>query len=408
LWEDTVLTLNNRWSVLALFFFARASMAVQFQSIPPISTLLVDDLSFNYTQIGVLLGLFMFPGIFIAIPGGLLGQRFGDRAVVLAGFSLQTVGALVFANASTFSLAFAGRLIGGIGLVLLNVQVTKIINDWFANREISTSMGILMTSWPFGIALALSTLGSLAVTWSWQTAIYLTAAYSAISMALIALLYRDPPMASPISTGTRPSLWAISHRELVLIIFASLVWALGNAGFIVVISFMPSFLVSGGTEVAKAGFLVSLISWITIGSIPLGGWLTDRTGQLNTFIIASILLNTSLVVVILMGAPVLACVLLLGLTVGGWPGAIMSLPGQVLSPKGRSTGFGVFYTVFYLVMAALIPMGGWLRDHTGEAQASVLFGGVVIGLTVVALAMFRMLQRRLPTGEPVQVLEPAS
>ena len=134
--------LTNRWHVLALLFFARASMAVQFQSVPPISTLLVKELGFNFTQIGLLIGLFMFPGIFIALPGGLLGQRFGDKVVVLAGLGLQAVGALIFANAAAFPMAFAGRLICGVGAVVLNVQLTKIVNDWFASREISTSMGI--------------------------------------------------------------------------------------------------------------------------------------------------------------------------------------------------------------------------------------------------------------------------
>lgn len=147
------LTLTNRWAVLALLFFARASMAVQFQSIPPLATRLVEELGLNYTQIGLLIGLFMFPGIFIALPGGLLGQRYGDKAVVLAGLGLQAGGALVFANAESFALAFAGRLFGGVGVVLLNVQLTKIISDRFAGREIATSMGILMTAWPFGIAI---------------------------------------------------------------------------------------------------------------------------------------------------------------------------------------------------------------------------------------------------------------
>jgi MFS family permease len=121
--------LTNRWFVLALLFFARASMAVQFQSIPPISTMLVDELGFNFTQIGLLIGLFMFPGVFIALPGGLLGQRFGDKAVVLVGLGFQVIGALVLANAAVFPIAFAGRLIGGVGIVMANVQLTKIVND---------------------------------------------------------------------------------------------------------------------------------------------------------------------------------------------------------------------------------------------------------------------------------------
>ena len=388
-----------------MLFIARASMAMQFQSIPPISTLLVEELGFNFTQIGLLIGLWMLPGFFIALPGGLLGQRFGDKMVVMVGLGMQVVGALVLANGNTFQMAFAGRLLGGVGAVAFNVQLTKIVNDWFAEKEISTSMGILMTAWPFGIALALFTLGHVATIWDWRTAVFLTAGYSLLSLLLVTILYHDQPSAKPKALTPRPHLWAISPRELILIVSASLVWALPNAGFIVLMGFMPAFLVSNGMELAKAGMLVSLASWITIGSIPLGGWFTDRTGRVNTFILGGVLLNALFIFLMPLGVSVLICVVLLGITMGGWPGAIMALPNQVLSPRGRSTGFGVFYMVFYGIVAILVPVAGWLRDFTGKATASVLFGGGLMFLTVAALISFRILQRRWPAEEPGQILE---
>ena len=127
--------LTNRWAVLGLLFFARGSMAMQFQSISPISTLLVDELDFNFTQIGLLLGLWMFPGVFIALPGGLLGQRFGDKTVVIAGLGLLVVGSLIFATTNAFTMAFIGRLLCGIGAVALNVQLTKIVSDRLRKKK---------------------------------------------------------------------------------------------------------------------------------------------------------------------------------------------------------------------------------------------------------------------------------
>ncbi len=389
-----MLVLTNRWGVLALLFFARTSMAMQFQSIPSISPLLVEELGFNFTQIGLLIGLWMLPGVFIALPGGLLGQHFGDKRVVIVGLGLQVVGALVLANSDTFQVAFVGRLLGGVGAVAFNVQLTKMVNDWFAEKEISTSMGILMTAWPFGIAFALFTLGNVATIWNWRTAIHLTAGYSFLSLLLVTLLYHEKSPVQSKAHSTRSPLWVISRRELVMIVTAGLVWALPNAGFIVLVGFMPAYLVSNGMDVAKAGMLVSLASWITIGSIPLGGWLTDRSGRINAFIIGGVLLNALFIFLLPLGVSVLACVVFVGLTMGGWPGAIMALPNQVLSSQGRSTGFGVFYMIFYGIMAALTPIGGWLRDFTGEATASLLFAGALMILTLAALTAFRILQRR--------------
>lgn len=394
--------LTNRWIVLALLFFARASMAMQFQSIPPISTLLVEELGFNFTQIGLLIGIWMLPGIFIALPGGLLGQRFGDKMVVVSSLGLLTIGALVLANANVFHMAASGRLISGVGAVALNVQLTKMVNDWFEKKEISTSMGILMTAWPFGIALALFTLGHVATIWNWRVAIFLTAGYSFLSLLLIIFLYHEQPSVKPKTLTTRSPLWVISRRELTMIVSAGFVWVLPNAGFIVLMGFMPALLVSNGMEMATAGMLVSLTSWVTVGSIPLGGWLTDLTGRINAFIIGGVILNALIMFLIPMGGSVLAYVLLFGLAMGGWPGAIMALPSQVLSPQGRSTGFGVFYMVYYGMVAALIPIAGWMRDFTGDATASVQFGGVLMVMTLVALIAFRILLRRWPSEKPRQ------
>ena len=389
-------SLKNRWAILALLFFARVPMAMQFHSIPPIIPYLIEDLGIGYTQVGLLIGVFMTAGIFLALPAGMLGQRFGDRAVVLAGLAVMTLGEVLFANAHSFSLAFAGRLLGGVGVVLLHVQITKITADWFAEREISTAMSILMTSWPLGIALALSTLGYVAMAFSWQTAIYITAGFSGVSLLAFGLLYSDPPTPELVSdSGSEtPRIWAISKVELVVIVAGGLVWLLPNAGFIVFLSFTPALLVAGGMAVAQAGFTISIVTWISIGSHPIGGWLTDRTGRVNLFIVVGCTVCSVAIWLLPVGGPILVWVILFGLAVGSYPGAIMALPGQVLSANGRNTGFGVFYTVYYVGMAIFPPIAGWLLDSTGKADASVMFGGLLFVLAIVALGVFRLLQKR--------------
>lgn len=389
------LALTNRWAVLALLFFARASMAAQFQSVPPISTLLIEDLSLNYTQLGVLMGLFMFPGIVLSLPSGLLGRRFGDKALLLTGLGLQALGSLLMAHAETYPVAVVARSLGGVGLVLLQVQFTKVVVDLFSGKEIATAMAILMTAWPFGFALALSTLGAVAEAWSWAMALNLTTLYSLLSFVAIGLFLAPQPVvrSGKVELGR---LWVISGRELVLIILAVLPWMLFNVGFVVFISFAPVLLVGRGVLLVSAGLLVSVASWISIGSIPLGGLLTDRTGRINLVIVAGATGMVAALWALPMGGTPLLWVVLLGIAIGLPPGAIMSLPGQVLSPEARSTGLGVFYTVYYLGMALLLPVAGWLQDSTGSAAVPLYFGGGLAALAVVTLGLFRLAQRRVP------------
>ena len=199
---------------------------------------------------------------------------------------------------------------------------------------------------------------------------------------------------TPPATSSGSRLWQIGGGELGLIVCAGLVWMLYNDSFIVYLSFAPTLLITGGATVAVAGFVVGLASWISLGSVPLGGYLTDRTGRSNTFILGGVLLCALAIWVLPFGGPALPWVILLGVAFGAPPGAIMALPAQVLRPVSRSTGLGVFYTTFYVGTAALLPLAGYLQDRTGGAATSLMFAGLLMVLCVPALLAFRLLQRR--------------
>ncbi len=392
--------LKNRWAVLTLIHLARICMAIHFQSVPPLAPWLARDLALSQSQIGVLIGLFMFPGVILALPGGLLAQRFGDRRVTLAGLALLTVGAVLFAGATSFAGAFAGRLLGGIGLVLLNVISTKMVTDWFSGREIATAMGIMLTAWPMGIALSLSALGSLASLTSWSTAVAATAALSALMLLLIDLLYADPPSAAVPSPDATRRLVQITRGEGILALAVGAIWMLANAGYIVFVGFAPAWLISTGMAAGSAGLLAGLSSWIMIGSVPIGGWLIDRVGRVNLFICTGAVVSAAMILLFSAGDALVLATAGFGVLTGLWASAIMTLPGQVLSPRGRATGFGLFYIVYYAGMASAPPLAGWLQDRSGDPRAALWFAAVLVLLAAAALAPFRALQWRLGRTTP--------
>ena len=153
----------NRWLILSVLFVARTTMAFQFQSIASVSPLLVAELHINLAALGILVGAWMLPGVFVAIPGGLLGQRFGDKRVVLAALALMVAGSVLVATADGYGAALLGRVVSGTGAVLVNVLLTKMVADWFSGPQVATAMGIFVVSWPLGIGLSLLLLGPVSV-----------------------------------------------------------------------------------------------------------------------------------------------------------------------------------------------------------------------------------------------------
>jgi len=195
--------MEYRWLVLAVLLIVRTSMGFQYLSVASVSSFLMEDLGIDYTRLGALIGLYQLPGIVLAFPGGLLGRRFGDKRVVMTVLVLMAFGGLLMGVSDSYALAATGRLLSGVGGVLLNVLLVKMVADWFAGLEIVKAMAVLVSSWPLGISLALISLGPLALASSWPIVMYLTASVCLVSLALVFTLYR-PPSAVVDEQETKP------------------------------------------------------------------------------------------------------------------------------------------------------------------------------------------------------------
>jgi len=385
----------SRWFMLALIFVARVSLGLQFQSIAPVASFLVADLALSYSQLGLLIGLYLLPGTVIALPGGMLGQRFGNRRVALWALGFMVGGGLATAASHSFWLACAGRIVSGAGGVLLTLVLAKMTAEWFMGKEISTAMGLMLIGWPLGIGLGVAFFGAVAAAFSWRSVQYLALASTAVAFLLLAFLYRDPP---GVSRSDGP-LWfwpTLPARDWALALTSGAVWMLFNAGFIVLVGFGPDVLVSRGASLAKAGFLVSVAVWVSIVSVPLGGMLTDRMGR-PYFAIALGCLVTALAVLAVPILPNAVMWLLVGgLMAGLAPGAILALVPSSVKSEHLAAALGLFYATNYLGMAAMQPVAGLFRDLTGSPAAPIFFAAVMMALTVVALGAFRWIDRRMP------------
>ncbi len=376
--------MHNRWGILAVLFAVRTTMAFQFQSVAAVAPLLGNEFGVSIADIGVLIGLYFAPGIVIALPGGAIGQKFGDKTTVLGALLLMLVGSVAMAFAASWNIQIAGRLVAGTGGVILSVQLTKMLTDWFAGKEIATAMAIFVNSWPAGIAVSLLTL-PLIGTSAGVSAVHLAvAAFTAFGIALLALFYRPPADAAAASTATA----RLDRSATLAVIAAGLIWGLFNIGFAVIFSFGPSMLVERGWSIASAGSAISIVLWLAVFSVPFGGFVADRTKRPQTILVAACLVSAMLMVLLPRSSAVLSIVVGLGLVAGQPAGPMMSLPAQVLQPATRAIGMGLFFTVFYGCMLLGPVVGGALAKWTGSAAAAFDFGAAMVLVCPVLLLAF--------------------
>jgi MFS family permease len=388
-----------RWLMLAVIFLTRTSMGFQFQSIAALTPFVVPAFDLSYAQVGLLMGLFMLPGVVIALPGGLLGQRFGSLRVVIAGLGLMIVGGMIVSYSPGLHTAAFGRSIGGVGGVLVNIMLARMVAGWFRERELQTAMGLMLSAWPFGMALALVILGPLAAATSWRIAEYVTVVAAGLALALIALAYKEAPSepgapADGASAEAAKFHLGVPGRVWALAVSAGIGWALLNASVIVVASFAPSFLMSRGASVGEAGGITGLALWISIISVPLGGLVADRLRKPRLLIVVGCV-ATALAIACAARAPWPALWLVAsGILLGLPPGIMMALLPRAVRPEHLATALGVFYALFYLGMAVSQTIAGALRDITGDPAMPLLFAsGLMLG-TIAAVTVFWRIEGR--------------
>jgi MFS family permease len=386
----------NRWVALAIVFVTRTSMGFQFQSVAAVAPLMVAELQLTWVQLGSLIGLYMLPGAVFALPGGVLGHRFGERRTVVASLALMVAGGLVTAVAHGFAAAAAGRLLSGVGAVLMNIMLAKMVADWFAEREMSTAMGVMLTSWPVGLGIATATLGALATRSSWRTAIVATALVAALGLVLIAFAYRDPPRTASGAPKAAERRVRLPGREIGLATSAGFAWGCFNASLVAIIAFGPGLLIARGASLGDAGFIVSLAIWLTMLSVPLGGLLTDRLGRPNLLIVTGSLVAAFVTMLLPALSHPLLAFCLVGIAIGAPPGALMALLPKVVASERLATALGVYYTMYYVVMAAVQLAAGGVRDFFGNPAAPILLAALVMAATILGWALFRLIERATP------------
>jgi predicted MFS family arabinose efflux permease len=386
--------MNRLWLILATLTFARMTMGFQFQSMAAVGPLIATDSQITYTQLGALIGIYLLPGAFFAIPGGWLGKRFGDKRIVLGGLAMMTVGGALLALFDDYQVMFAGRLISGLGAVLLNVLVTKMVTDWFAERRIETAMGILISSWPLGIAIALLTMGPIAAAIGTQAAFFVTVAISAIALLLVAVIYTSPPGASDaVPPAGQPRSVKLTRFELLGVVLGGVVWCFYNIAFILVLSFGPEFLVARGMSLVAAGATVSIASWLVIPALSVGGWAAERIGRPTAIMVVTLLIIALLIIAIPFTTSYVMIFAAIGIIFGPAGGLIMALPAQVLQKENRAMGMGIFFTIYYVGMGVFPTIAGYTREVTGNPAAPLVLAAITLLVAVMALAGLRVLQQ---------------
>jgi MFS family permease len=373
------------WIILAALALARIAFGYQFQTVATLATGLVQRFGLSYAQLGSLIGVYMLLGVFVALPLGLLGRRFGDRVVLGSGLALMTAGSCVSAWADTTAWIAAGRAVAGVGAVAMIVLQGKVIADWFTGPRFMIGISISVCAFPIGMGLAQLVLPPVQTAFGSHVAFLTDAVPAGLALVLFLASHREPPHHTKVPRRfSLPS----AHECLLLAV----------AGFSAFASYLPTSLAFRGYSLAVIALVMTIATWGNVFGTLAGGGLAARFGGFNIFLIGTLALTIGMAGSALTGWPV-AWAALLGVVGSIQPGVMMAVGTLSARPENRAVGMGLFYSMYYLGGTFAPALCGTAADYFGHPEAGLL---AAAAMSALAIPLY-MLHRALASHETMLV-----
>ena len=181
-----------RWAVLAVTIVAFMQTHLHRLGFASLIPVFVADMGLSYAAAGTIQTAYFWTYALAQVPVGLLTDRWGARRVMLICTSLLALGGLAFAASGTYAALLLSRMVVGLGAAAVWVPGMLLIAQWFPSAERGRAAGLMSAGGGVGGTVGLVLVPVLAEALGWRVAYATTVVPSLITLALIALLIRNP------------------------------------------------------------------------------------------------------------------------------------------------------------------------------------------------------------------------
>ncbi|SNR32343.1 MFS transporter [Halorubrum vacuolatum] len=363
--------------------------------ISPLVPAITDAFEVRNATVGLALSGMWLAYALAQFPSGVLGDRYGERAVILTAVGATAVASLLLAASPTIGVFMIFTVVLGAGAGLHYSVATTYLTKQF--DDIGRAIGVHVAGGPIAGLAAPPAAALVGARYGWRTGVALGTLVALPVFVLFAWRIRptepvrpDQPLRERFATG--PLVDLLSRPS---IRYTTVLATLGAFTWQATASFLPTFLeVQGGLSTALSALLFSLYFLVHGGTQPVTGALSDRFDRDTA---AMLTMGTGVLgygLLVLAGrsdaglVPLLVAVLLVGLAMS-WGAPVQSRFMDHLSEAERGAGFGLVRTVYMVIGASGSVVVGALADVAGWDAA---FGLLAL---VMAVGMTTLLANRL-------------
>ncbi|HYO02316.1 MAG TPA: MFS transporter [Mycobacterium sp.] len=350
------------------------------------------------------------------VPAGVLLDRFGSRALIVAGAALMASGQLLLALTESLPVAIGARAIVGLGDAVTFISVLRLVPHWFPPRQVPLltqltgicgQLGQVLSALPF-LALLTGT--------TWATAYVSVAALGVLAMVLVLALVKDTPhgrvtatenlsaraVLSSVKTvwlrpGTRLGFFTHMGTQFSVTVFC-LMWG------------VPYLTVAQGQSTGVAGALLTVSVAVAIAAGIGIGIFTGRYPHRRSWIVLAIIASNALVWTVVLALPGraplwLLVVLVVVISVGG-PGSMVGFdfartfnPSATLGTAQGMVNMGGFIASLLVMQAMGVILGAAGGYSLESFRLAWTVQYVIWVLAVAGILVTRGKARRLMKAE---------
>ena len=348
----------------------------------------------SLTQVGLLVTCFEGATGFFQIPSGLLGERFGERTLLVLGTLITAISfmclGLVGGLISLVSLLFVGGVGAAVQHPLASSMVSKAYNDNGRRMALGTynfSGDIGKFLFPVLAAVALPQIG-------WRPVCVgfgLIGCMLAVTLFLI-LGYAKVGRSAFYEKNQKDSLrtndWGIVNKRAFATL--SLIGIVDTAVRIALVTFGPFLFIQKGIQAESVGFALSLL-FIggAVGKFMCGA-LAEHIGIIATVVITESMTGCGILLLTVLPLPYIYLFLpVLGAALNGTSSVLYGTVADFVDTHRVARAFGLFYTFVIAAAAVAPPIMGRVSDMLGVDDSIRLIGWIALSTVPMAVALSR-------------------
>lgn len=397
-WKQIIILMCSGWVIIWIY---RAALSPVY---PQINESLGGNIS--DTALGSIASFYFFGYVIMQIPAGFLVDKIGKKTVLLPGFVVFALAALLISQASSISMIYTGSFLAGIGCGSFYGSAYSLTSQNIPKEKKSFSTAIVNSGSAVGsgFGMILSSFIVIQMNMPWQTMMYLSAFLIVCMTIAFALVIRsnkedvaflESQAAAEEETTDQPKeKVSLSTLFSLRMLFTYVLYFATCYAYYMTVTWLPNFLgTERGFQGVAIGFSSSLVAFASIPGALFFSRLADKYMHKKvTFIVILEILAALMLLVTVQATN--STFLMIALILYGFLGKlavepiIISWLGENAPKVGVGTTLGVF-NFFGMMSSVIAPtLTGSISDATGSKVMGfyiaiiLLIGGTFLFLTV--------------------------